>query len=83
MKELNTFDSKPERIQANLKFLDKNKGFGFFKRPNKQDVFFTIKQLANAKIDPNTVKENDLFEFDLIPIPGKGGKAVNLKKIDK
>lgn len=27
--------------------------------------------------------ENDLLEFDLIPIQGKGGKAINVKRVSK
>lgn len=70
-----------ERVQAPVKFYDKTKGYGFIKRPNKLDVFFTAKVLEKAKIDD--IKENDLLEFDLIPIPGKGGKAINVKRISK
>lgn len=70
-----------ERIQAPIKFFDKNKGFGFIKRPNQLDIFFTGKMLERAGI--KDVKENDILEFDLIPIAGKGGKAINIKKIEK
>lgn len=70
-----------ERVQAPVKFYDRAKGFGFFKRPNKPDIFFTAKQLEKAKIDK--IEENDLVEFDLVPVQGKGGKAINLKRVEK
>lgn len=70
-----------ERLQASVKFYDKNKGFGFIKRPNKQDIFFSAKTLERAKLD--AVNENDLLEFDLVPVAGKGGKAINIKKVEK
>ena len=70
-----------ERIQAPIKFYDRQKGFGFFKRPNKPDIFFTESQLSKSSIPIQSVKEDKIFEFDLVPIPGKGGKAVNIKKV--
>ena len=72
---------KYERLVAPCKFFDRTKGFGFIKRPNKPDIFFTAKTLDRAKI--KTVEENELLEFDLIPIPGKGGKAINIVKVEK
>ena len=68
-----------ERIQAPVKFYSRERGYGFIKRPNKPDIFFTSKMLEKAGID--SVKENDLLEFDLIPVQGKGGKAINIKKV--
>lgn len=70
-----------ERVRAAVKFYSRDRGYGFLKRPDKPDVFFTNKALASANI--TTVKENDLLEFDLIPVPGKGGKAANMKKVEK
>ena len=70
-----------ERMQAPVKFYDRTRGYGFLKRPNKQDVFFTTKMLDRAGI--KNVEENDILEFDLVPVSGKGGKAINLKKVDK
>lgn len=70
-----------ERVQAAIKFYAVDRGYGFLKRPNKPDIFFTAKQLEKAKIDK--VNENDLLEFDLVPIPGKGGKAINIVKVEK
>lgn len=70
-----------ERIKAPVKFYDKNRGYGFIKRPNKPDIFFTAKILDRAGIQ--SIKEDEMLEFDLVPIQGKGGKAINLKKIDK
>lgn len=74
-------DETYERIQAAVKFFDFTKGYGFLKRPNKPDIFFTSKALERANI--SKINENDLLEFDLVPIQGKGGRAINLKKIDK
>lgn len=72
------------RIQAHCKFFSRTKGYGFLKRPNKPDVFFTNNDLLKADINLNHVGENDLFEFDLIPVRGKeGGKAANMKLIQK
>ena len=68
------------RIQAKVKFYNKEKGFGFFKRANHPDVFFASKALDRAGLD--NAKQDELFEFDLTPIEGKGGKATNLKKLD-
>ena len=76
-------DETYERIQAAVKFFDFTKGYGFIKRPNKPDIFFTSKALERANI--SKINENDLLEFDWIPSKdsGKGGRAINLKKIDK
>lgn len=72
-----------ERVKAPVKFYSRDRGYGFLKRPNKPDIFFTGKMLERAGI--NSVKENDILEFDWIPSneSGKGGKAINLKKIEK
>lgn len=79
----NTKDETYERIQAPVKFFSHDRGYGFIKRPNKQDIFFTSKVLERAGI--KSVKENDLLEFDWIPSqePGKGGKAINIVKVEK
>ena len=76
-------NSKPEyeRIQAPVKFFRRERGYGFIKRPNKPDIFFTDKVLQRAGI--NSVSENDLLEFDLVPVAGKGGKAINIVKVVK
>lgn len=68
-----------ERMQAPVKFFDRTKGYGFIKRPNKLDIFFTIKMLERAGIE--SVKEDEVLEFDLVPVQGKGGKAINIKKV--
>jgi cold shock CspA family protein len=70
---------KLEHARAQVKFFSSDRGYGFLKRPNKQDVFFTRTALTRAGID--SVKENDTLEFDIVPVPGKGGKAINLKKV--
>lgn len=70
-----------ERLQANVKFYSRDRGYGFLKRANKPDIFFTSKMLERAGI--KEVKENDLLEFDLVPITGKGGKAINIVRIEK
>lgn len=70
-----------ERIQAPVKFYSRERGYGFFKREDKLDVFFTNKALEKAGI--TNVKENEWFSFDLIPVEGKGGKAINIKKVNK
>lgn len=73
-----------ERIQAQIKFFSRDRGYGFCKRPNKQsDVFFALTELEKSGINVNNLKENDLLEFDLIPVAGKGGKAKNIKLISK
>lgn len=70
-----------ERMQGQCKFYSHERGYGFIKIPNKPDVFFTNKTLEKAKIDK--VKENDILEFDWVPSNelGKGGKAINIKKV--
>ena len=70
-----------ERIQAQVKFFSLDRGYGFCKRPGKMDIFFTSKALAKANI--HNPKENDWFELDLVPVAGKGGKAINIVKVDK
>lgn len=74
-------DANYERVQAPVKFYSKDKGYGFIKRPNLPDIFFTAKVLEKAKIDD--LKENDILEFDLVPVQGKGGKAINVKRVSK
>ena len=78
---VNTKTPAYERIQAAVKFYSRERGYGFCKRANKPDIFFSSKALEKANI--HTVKENDILEFDLIPVQGKGGKALNIKKVDK
>lgn len=75
--------SKYERIRASVKFFSHERGYGFIKRPNKPDIFFTSNALEKAKI--RSLEENDILEFDWIPSneSGKGGKAINIVKIDK
>lgn len=68
-----------ERVQAPVKFYSKDRGYGFIKRPNKPDIFFTTKMLERAGID--AVKEDEVLEFDLVPVQGKGGKAINIVKV--
>lgn len=70
-----------ERVTAQVKFFSREKGFGFIKRPNKDDVFVSQKALDDSNIP--YVKENQWVEFDLVPVKGKGGKAINIKKVDK
>lgn len=74
-----TTSPKLERLQAAVKFYSRDKGYGFLKRQGKQDVFFVSKALTDAGL--KDVKENDLLEFDLVPVPGKGGKAINIRKV--
>lgn len=76
---VNTKTDTYERVQAQVKFFSIERGYGFIKRPNKPDIFFTVKQLE--KIGLKSINENDLLEFDLVPVAGKGGKAINLKKV--
>jgi len=79
---MDTKSSAYERIQAPVKFYSIERGYGFFKRDGKLDVFFTNKSLEKAGI--KSVKENEVFEFDWIPpTDGKGGKAINIKKVNK
>jgi CspA family cold shock protein len=77
--------SKPEkvyeRIQAQVKFYDRAKGFGFIKRPNKDDIYISGNQLLKDGIDK--LREDDRVEFDLVPVPGKGGRAINIKRVKK
>jgi cold shock CspA family protein len=68
-----------ERVKAPVKFYSVERGYGFIKRPNKPDIFFTGKTLDRAGI--KLVKEDELLEFDLVPVQGKGGKAINIRKV--
>lgn len=69
-----------ERIKAPVKFYSRDRGYGFCKRDGKLDIFFTSKALERSGI-MNGVKENEMLEFDLVPVQGKGGKAINIKVI--
>ena len=71
--------SEYERIQAAVKFFSRDRGYGFLKRANKPDIFFTSKVLEKAGL--KEVNENDMLEFDLVPVQGKGGKAINVRKV--
>ena len=71
------------RVEAKVKFYARDRGFGFLKRPNKPDVFFSNNDLMKSDINLNHVAENDVFEFDLMPVKDKGGKAANMKLIQK
>lgn len=68
-----------KRMSLPVKFFSRDRGYGFLKRDKELDVFFTAKQLERAGIA--NIKENDVLEFDLVPVPGKGGKAINLKAV--
>ena len=79
---MDTKTSAYERIQAPIKFYSKERGYGFFKREGKLDIFFTNKTLERAGY--TNAKENEVFEFDWVPpTDDKGGKAINLKKVNK
>lgn len=71
------------RVQAQVKFFNRDKGFGFLKRPNKLDIFLSGQALLDSGINPFKIADNDLLEFDLVPVEGKGGKAKNIKIIAK
>jgi cold shock CspA family protein len=70
-----------KRMQAPVKFYSVERGYGFLKGASKGDldIFFTGSQLTRANI--KSVQENDMLEFDFMPVEGKGGKAINLKKV--
>lgn len=72
-------DEKYERVQGACKFYSQERGYGFIKQSGKPDIFFTAKMLERAGI--KAIKEDDLLEFDLVPVPGKGGKAINIRKV--
>jgi cold shock CspA family protein len=67
-----------KRMKAPVKFYSVERKYGFLKQPNKLDIFFTGKALERAGI--KVVKEDEVLEFDYVPVQGKGGKAINLKK---
>ncbi len=71
------------RLTAEVKFYSRDKQFGFLKQDNKPDIYISAGELDKAKLA--YVKEGDWLEFDLIPDnrPGKGGKAANIKKVEK
>ena len=76
-------DKEPvyEHLKAQVKFYDREKGFGFIKRDNKPDIFISRKAMFKAGL--NQLNENETVEFDLVPTEGKGGKAINIKKVVK
>jgi cold shock CspA family protein len=76
-------DPMYERMQAPVKFYSIERGYGFLKAASKndKDIFSTAKSLEKAKI--KSVQENDILEYDFQPVEGKGGKAINLKKVSK
>jgi cold shock CspA family protein len=74
-------ETSAKRIQAQVKWFNPELGYGFCKVPDKMDIFFTGKSLDRAGI--KSVKEDEILEFDWIPVPDKGGKAINIKKIGK
>jgi len=70
-----------KRMSAPVKFYSRDRGYGFCKGASRhdQDIFFSSKNLERAGI--SNVKEDDMLEFDLMPVPGKGGKAINIKLV--
>ena len=74
-------DQAYERIQAVVKFYDRSKGFGFIKRQDKPDIYISGNQLLKDGIDK--LKPDEKIEFDLVPVEGKGGRAINIKKVVK
>ena len=71
-----------ERCVGTVKFFDKARGYGFCKRQGALDVFFHAKSIERAGIT-NEITAGDRLEFDLVPVAGKGGKAINLKLLAK
>jgi len=74
-------DQAYERVQATVKFYDRAKGFGFIKRPDKPDIYISGNQLIKDGIDK--LRPDEKIEFDLVPVEGKGGRAINIKKVVK
>ena len=74
-------DQVYERIQAVVKFYDKAKGFGFIKRHDKPDIYVSGNQLLKDGIDK--LRQDEKIEFDLVPVEGKGGRAINIKRVVK
>jgi len=70
-----------ERVRAQVKFYDRAKGFGFAKRPNKNDVFISQKALEESGIQH--VRENDWILFDLVPTKNGKSKAIRIKQEGK
>lgn len=73
-------EQKLERTQGTVKFFDKGKGYGFCRRNGAMDVWFHHRALQRAGLDE--VAMGDQLEFDLVPVPGKGGKAINIVKLN-
>jgi len=68
-----------ERVQASVKFYSRDKGYGFCKREGKMDVYISQRALERSGV--SQIKENDMLEFDLVPVLNKGGRAINIKVV--
>lgn len=68
-----------ERVQAPVKFYSRDKGYGFAKREGKMDVYISQKALERSGV--GAIRENDMLEFDIVPVKDKGGRAINIKVI--
>lgn len=73
--------STAERAQGVVKFFNPEKGFGFCRREGGQsEVFIHANELRRSGLD-GPVQTGDHLEFDVIAVPGKSPKAVNLRRV--
>lgn len=64
-------------MEGKIKFVNRNKGFGFIVDEDGNDIFFHVNQFINAAESTDLFKD-DRVEFDVGSSP-KGTLAINIK----
>lgn len=75
-------DEKVERSQGTVKFFNAEEGWGFCTREGKPDVFLHANALKRSGIT-DALGQDDVIEFDALPVLGKNPKADNIKIIKR
>lgn len=68
------------RQTGTVKFFKESAGFGFCTRKDGKDVFIHAKDLKAGQIVGGLLP-GDVLEFELVSVPGKAPKAVNIKRV--
>ena len=66
-------------MQGTIKRLVRDRGFGFIRSPEAQEVFFHRTSLQNLNFD--SLREGDTVEFE-VQQGEKGPRAVNVRAVE-
>lgn len=78
---MSSMDVATERDRGVVKFFNGEKGFGFCSRSGgKLDVFVHANELKRSGVQ-GSLEKGDSLEFDVVPVDGKGPKAVSIRRV--